>query len=120
MKEIIQKYGKREGFGAVSALRTLSRCISIMEKKDYNKSNKSLFEEQQPTKTYKVKEMENGVAIKLEGYPLSFIRIIKDTRFNKYSILIRDNEGWAVKLNKSADNRVIAATLLKIKEDICT
>ena len=82
----------------------------------------SLFDEQeqQPIRTCKVTEMKNGVAIKLEGYPLSFIRIIKDTRFHKYSILMRDVDGWALKLNKSEDSRVIAATLFKMKKDICT
>lgn len=89
-----------------------------MEEKDYNESKETLFDEQQPPiKTYKVTEMKNGVAIKLEGYPLQFIRIIKDTRFHKYSILMRDVDGWAVKLNKSEDNRVIAATLFKMNEE---
>ena len=90
-----------------------------MEEQDYGNSIKSLFDEQQPTtkKTYKVTETKNGVAIKLEGYPLSFIRIIKDTRFHKYSILLRDIDGWALKLNKSEDNRVIAVTLFKMNEE---
>lgn len=89
-----------------------------MEEQDYDNSIKSLFDEQQPTtKTYKVTETKNGVAIKLEGYPLSFIRIIKDTRFHKYSILLRDIDGWALKLNKSEDNRVIAVTLFKMNEE---
>ena len=89
-----------------------------MEDKDYIESKETLFDEQQtPIKTYKVTEMKNGVAIKLEGYPLQFIRIIKDTRFHKYSILMRDVDGWAVKLNKSEDNRVIAATLFKMNEE---
>ncbi len=90
-----------------------------MEEKDYDNSIKSLFDEQeqQPTKTYKVTETKNGVAIKLEGYSLQFIRIIKDTRFHKYSILLRDIDGWALKLNKSEDSRVIAATLFKMDEE---
>ena len=89
-----------------------------MEEQNYDNSIKSLFDEQQPTtKTYKVTETKNGVAIKLEGYPLSFIRIIKDTRFHKYSILLRDIDGWALKLNKSEDNRVIAVTLFKMNEE---
>ena len=88
-----------------------------MAEQDYDNSNKSLFdEEQQPTKAYKVTETKNGVAIKLEGYPLQFIRIIKDTRFHKYSILLRDVDGWALKLNKSEDNRVIATTIFKMEE----
>ena len=89
-----------------------------MEEQDYDNINKSLFDEQeqQPTKAYKVTETKNGVAIKLEGYPLQFIRIIKDTRFHKYSILLRDIDGWALKLNKSADNRVVAATLFRMEE----
>jgi hypothetical protein len=88
-----------------------------MAEQDYDNSNKSLFdEEQQPTKTYKVTETKNGVAIKLEGYPLQFIRIIKDTRFHKYSILLRDVDGWALKLNKGEDSRVIAATIFKMEE----
>lgn len=89
-----------------------------MEEQDYDNSSKSLFDEQEqkPTKTYKVTETKNGVAIKLEGYPLQFIRIIKDTRFHKYSILLRDVDGWALKLNKSADNRVVAATLFRMEE----
>ena len=92
-----------------------------MEEQDYDNSIKSLFDEQQPTtKTYKVTETKNGVAIKLVGYPLSFIRIIKYTRFHKYSILLRDIDGWALKLNKSEDNRVIAATLFKMKDEIHT
>lgn len=93
-----------------------------MEENDYANSNKSLFDEQerQPTKSFKVTETKNGVAIRLEGYPLQFIRIIKDTRFHKYSILMRDVDGWAVKLNKSEDSRVIAATLFKMKDEIHT
>ena len=89
-----------------------------MEEQDYDNSSKSLFDEQEqkPTKAYKVTETKNGVAIKLEGYPLQFIRIIKDTRFHKYSILLRDVDGWALKLNKSADNRVVAATLFRMEE----
>jgi len=81
-------------------------------------TDKSLFDEQeqQPTKAYKVTETKNGVAIKLEGYEISFIRIIKDTRFNKYSILVRDVDGMALKLNKSADSRVVAATLFRMEE----
>lgn len=80
--------------------------------------NGTLFDEQeqQPTKAYKVTETRNGVAIKLEGYPLSFIRIIKDTRFHKYSILMRDVDGWALKLNKSEDSRLITATLFRMEE----
>ena len=93
-----------------------------MDENKPNVNNEMLFDEQQhePIRTYKVTEMNNGVSIKLEGYPLQFIRIIKDTRFHKYSIFIRDVEGWAVKLNKSEDSRVIAATLFKIEKDICT
>ena len=93
-----------------------------MEELDYNESiepstDRSLFdEEQKPTKSYKVTETRNGVAIKLEGYEISFIRIIKDTRFNKYSILVRDVDGMALKLNKSADSRVVAATLFRMEE----
>jgi len=87
-----------------------------MEEQYYN-NNKSLFdEEQKPTKAYKVTEMKNGIAIQLENYPLSFIRIIKDTRFHKYSILMRDADGWAVKLNKSEDSRLITATLFRMEE----
>ena len=93
-----------------------------MEEQDYNEGiepikDRSLFdEEQKPTKAYKVTETKNGVAIKLEGYEISFIRIVKDTRFNKYSILVRDVDGMALKLNKSADSRVVAATLFRMEE----
>ena len=94
-----------------------------MEEQNYTEGiepieGKSLFDEQeqQPTKAYEVTETKNGLAIKLVGYKISFIRIFNDTRFHKYSVLVRDADGMALKLNKSDDSRVIAATIINMEE----
>ncbi len=90
-----------------------------MENKQRQEIEASLNTETRTCKFVDLKE--NGLIIKLEGYPLSFIRIINNKRTETFSVLFRDNDGWIYKVIKNVKGELLSATINKVVERVvCT
>lgn len=65
----------------------------------------------------------DGLIIKLEGYPIHFIRIIMNRERQHYSILFRDRDGWTYRVKKVTelgDSDLFKNHTRMILEEVCT
>lgn len=78
--------------------------------------------EQANVRTYQVTQFkEGGILIKLEGYPLSYIKLIVDNKHNLYNLFVRDSDGFIFKAEKEIKGELLDASIKRvIKEASCT
>ena len=73
-------------------------------------------------RTYQVTQFkEGGILVKLEGYPLSYIKLVVDDKYNLYNLIVRDSDGFIFKAEKEIKGELLDASIKRvIKEASCT
>jgi hypothetical protein len=73
-------------------------------------------------RTYQVTQFkEGGILVKLEGYPLSYIKLVVDDKHNLYNLIVRDSDGFIFKAEKEIKCELLDASIKRvIKEASCT
>lgn len=87
-----------------------------MEEKDIVEEVKKEVEEIKMCKFTHLKE--GGLIIKLEGYPINFIKIIRNDRRNRFSVTFRDMDGWLYKVDKEVEGDLIGASINRVIEEV--
>ena len=73
-------------------------------------------------RTYQVTQFkEGGILVKLEGYPLLYIKLVVDDKHNLYNLIVRDSDGFIFKAEKEIKCELLDASIKRvIKEASCT
>ena len=73
-------------------------------------------------RTYHVTQFkEGGILVKLEGYPLLYIKLVVDDKHNLYNLIVRDSDGFIFKAEKEIKGELLNASIKRvIKEASCT
>ena len=97
--------------------------VSFIYNKVYSMENDiKRIMEQANVRTYHVTQLnEDDILIKLEGYPIKYIKMMVDGRHNLYNLIVRDRDGFIYKVEKDIKGELLDASIGRIfKEVSCT